>query len=80
MKYIKVKKVPESRGSKNDLQAFIKEFMSDENIDKAKIEIKPGEYKKDIYAYKSLYNAVKISGENCKCIWRGGEIFLIKKI
>ena len=69
MKYIKVDKIPEvKRRNRHRLQDLIKEFMSDEKIDKAKIELKPGEYSKDIYAYKSLYNAVKISGENCKCI------------
>ena len=81
MKYIKVDKIPEVvRKRKNKLQEFIKEFMADEKINKAKVEIKPGEYKRPWTAYQCLWNAVKISGENCKCIYRKGEIFLIKTI
>lgn len=80
MKYIKVDEIPKIRGSKNDLQCLIKEFMSDEKIDKAKVEIKKGEYSKIEYAYKSLYNAIKVSGENCRCIKRGNDIFLVKMI
>lgn len=81
MKYIKVDTVPERKtGPRHDLQDLIKSFMEDETVKQAKIEVGPGEYKKKEYAYKSLWVACIVSQRNVKCVKRGDEIFLIKKI
>lgn len=80
MKYTKVAKVPELNCKRrNRLQDFIANFMDDEDVRQAKIEYKPGEYKSPYRCYQSLWLACKRSHRRVKCVYRKGEVFLVKE-
>ena len=79
MRYAKVDKIPEpKRGSRNCLQGFIKEFMSDDSVKVAKLNWKENEYKDATIARNSMATAIKRSGENLMVIKRGQDLYLMK--
>lgn len=74
-----VESVPqEKRRSKHKLLDFIEEFENSK-LKVAKVDFNDTDYKKPLYCYKSLYNAVRYyKRKGIKVYLRGEEVYLKK--